>query len=307
MKDSSSESETDVRKRRNTVSSESDSDIGFKPIRKSVKRNSKCIETESEEENNQKDEESPSARQKLNSDMFKGDEDKNDTDSDVVAVDRNRNCIIDSDDDSEETDTQSEIKMNNFNESNPDNVKNQMKSSSIKVENTEDNLNDTSIPIKCEKTCDESHYPDTCMNEEKTKVKVETSVYDSDIKAENDTQKTSEYSTCSLSSDAELTTFGVPGNEIEPIDLSSDFVQSDTEGSLDSLAEQSESSESDIGIQSERTRILMVEKKRKKEKMFEQFREARELKLQREAERRLSETRNENVQNANSRDVTVNL
>ena len=257
VKESSSDSDE------NRVS-DTDSDVGLKLVRKSVKRNSKCIESESDDEDKQKTDKVPRACKNLGKDFEdKIEEENEDSDSDIPVVDRSRVGIIESDKEDDETEIQTKIKKTGTGGSDID------KDGECSAFESADGRLDIDIDRSRDGVQDSLN--GTC-NDKTTACKAGTSLNDSGIM--NDMK-------------SKLSDTGVPGDKIELKGASSNTSDEESDNSESQTVT---SSESDIEVNSDRTRVMMVKKKRKTEKLFEQFKAAREQKLQRDAKRRQSET-----------------
>ena len=289
VKESSSDTDSEKEKQsvKNNFSSETDSEIEVKLRRNSAKSKSKCIESDSDNENSRKSTGVSNARKKLYTDSDNVGDDKEDSEDDVIAaVERQRSCIIDSDDGSGETDTSSEVKVE---------MTQTQSESQVKIETDPEYqvnvLNDTDLVAKMKVEPFEVEYnvrdrQDSINKDVKTEIKVENVAYEEVDSLERNT--------CNKEIDRVNNNENKAGTTRHDSGIVDDGEFTDK--SMCSSGEEQEdweSSGSDIEVTSERTRVSMVKKKRKKEKLFEKFREARELKLHREAKRRQSETKNE--------------
>ena len=287
VKESSSDTDSEKEKQNveNNFSSETDSEIEVKLRRNSAKSKSKCIESDSDNENSRKSTGVSNARKKLYRDPDNVGDDKEDSDDDVIAaVERQRGCIIDSDDG--ETDTPSEVKVE---------MTQIQSGSQVKVETDPEPqvnvLNDTDLVAKVKVEPVEVEYnvrdrQDSINKDVKAEIKVENVSYEE--------VDSFEIKTCNKKIDCVNNNENKAGTTRHDSGIVDDGEFTDKSMSSSGEEEEDwESSGSYIEVTSERTRVSMVKKKRKKEKLFEKFREARELKLHREAKRRQSEMKKE--------------
>ena len=303
FQESSSDSENDIKTGRietNDRDSGTESDVGCKLKRNSTKKNSNCIDSESEEDNRINDRIHNESNQ--NSDKSDDELNEEETDDEIPVTERKKTNVIDSDDTEEsdkecnhiETLKDSELIGGTFNvkhEPTDDNVV-----PDVKREPTDDNV----VPdVKHEPTdnnvvLDVKHEPTDVLDnsisilnkmknsDDKYKwesVKIEPGADDciNMIQGASETGFINRTSACDE-----------PNPEQDTFDSDSYSESSDGSSCSDSTDEESDKSENER--HTERTRVVLEKKKRKKEKLFEKFREARQKKLQSEAKRRLSES-----------------
>ena len=275
--ESSSDSEDDSSipiKPAHDTDSGTESDVCFKPRRKSVKRNSKCIESESEEENSQNKIKPLHNKQISKSLNTKLENYEEDTDNEIPFVDRRRSNIIDSDD----------------------------SGTSDKETNTEQNVNNANLgTCKCTGSFDGNinSSGDGLLTDGAAVILSDKDYKIDTSKSEvvgNSSNTENIKTVISASSNAEITNMANVAEEMdsEPVDVicksDENWESSEEINSSDSADDESDDSESEPQVESDRTRVMLEKKKKKKEKLFEKFREARQKKLQSERKKRLSET-----------------
>ena len=290
FQESSSDSEDDMKTARietNDRDSGTESDVGFKLKRNSTKKNSNCIDSESEEDNRINDRIHNESNQ--NSDKSDDELNEEETDDEIPVTERKKTNVIDSDD-SEESDKEcnhietlkdSELIGGTFNvkhEPTDDNVVPDVKHDltdnnvvlDVKHEHTDVLVNSVSILNKMKNSDD---------NYKLESVKIEPGA-DNCINVVQGASETGFKNRTSAGDE--------PNPEQDTFD--SDSYSESSDGSSCSDSTDKESDESENERHTERTRVVLEKKKRKKEKLFEKFREARQKKLQSEAKRRLSES-----------------
>ena len=251
--ESSSDSEDDSipTKPAHDTDSGTESDVCFKPRRKSVKRNSKCIESESEEDTSQNKIKPLHNKQISKSLNTKLENYEEDTDNEIPFVDRRRSNIIDSDDSgTSDKETNTEQNVNNANLGTckcTGSFDGNINSSGDRL------LTDGAAVILSDKDCKiDTSKPEVVGNSSNTE-NIKTVI--------------------SASSNAEITNVANAAEEMdsELVDVicksDENWESSEEINSSDSADDESDDSESEPQVKSDRTRV-MLEKKKKRKKSY---------------------------------------
>ena len=303
MKESSSDTDSEGNKNK-LGGEETDSEIEVKLRRNSAKSKSKCIVSDSEHEDSRQCLAVSNGRKKLYDDSDCKGSEQNDSEDDVIAaIDRNRGLIIedsddDDDDDVGENDTQSEVKVEMTQTQLNVNVGTDAESAGA-VQNGKELVAKVKVEPDILNVDNERNRLDIVNKNSETEIKVENNAHQVAVKFKernNDSVNASLEGTSENKCETTRHDSGILADceGFEASDSNESTSSSENEEDCESSdSDVDKSSDTDKDVVSERTRVSMVKKRKKKEKLFQKFREARALKLQKEVNRRKSETKSE--------------